>query len=79
MKEKNPIPRPEHDPQEVHDRPENLVDAPHEAEDSAGSLEEAADSNASLEGYYAMNEEKPPEEVAKNLEKHPPAKKAATR
>ncbi|MGH9609022.1 MAG: hypothetical protein ACRD34_05035 [Bryobacteraceae bacterium] len=62
MKENNPMPREEHDPQEEHDRPEDLVEAPHEAEQTARSLQEAADSHASLEGYYSINEEKPPED-----------------
>lgn len=41
--------------QEDHDAPENLVEAPGEAEHSARTLQEAADSNATLEGYYAIN------------------------
>jgi len=49
--------------QEEHDKPENLVEAPGEAERAARSLEDAADSNATLEGYYAMNNVKPPREV----------------
>lgn len=48
--------------QEEHDKPENLVEAPQEAEHSARSLEDAVDSNATLEGYYAMNEFKSPEQ-----------------
>ena len=51
--------------QEEHDKPENLVESAHEAEHSARSLEDAADSNATLQGYYAMNNVKPPEEVEK--------------
>lgn len=49
--------------QEEHDKPENLVDAPHQAEHTARTLKDAADSNATLEGYYSINEEKAPEEV----------------
>ncbi len=41
--------------QEEHEKPENLVEAPHEAEHAARSLEDAADSNATLQGYAAMN------------------------
>lgn len=48
--------------QEEHEKPENLVETPHEAEHSARSLEDAADSNATLEGYYAMNETKTPQQ-----------------
>lgn len=77
MKEKNPTPRSERDPQEEHDRPENLVEAPHEDEYTARTLQEAADSNASLEGYYSINEEEPPEEVAEQVDKHPPLKRGA--
>jgi hypothetical protein len=77
MKKKNPMPREEHDPQEEHDRPENLVEAPHEAEQAAHSLQEAADSNASLEGYYSMNEEKPPEEVEEQVDREAAGKKKA--
>ncbi len=49
--------------QEEHDKPENLVDAPHEAEHSARSLQDAADSNATLQGYAAMNKADASEEM----------------
>jgi hypothetical protein len=55
-------------PQEEHEKIENLVDSPHEAEHSARSLEDAADSNATLEGYYAMNNKKPPKEVEEQID-----------
>lgn len=71
------MPREEHDPQEEHDRPENLVEAPHEAEHTARSLQDAADSHASLEGYYSMNEEKPPAEVEEQVDREAAAKKKA--
>jgi len=48
-------------PQEEHDTPENLVEVPGEAEQAARSLEDAADSHHTLQGFYAMNNEKPPE------------------
>jgi hypothetical protein len=41
--------------QEEHDRPENLVDQPGQAAHSARTLGEAADSNQSLDGYFAVN------------------------
>ena len=41
--------------QKDHDKPENLVESPHQAEHEARSLEDAVDSNATLEGYFAMN------------------------
>ncbi|MBV9081826.1 MAG: hypothetical protein JOZ62_04060 [Acidobacteriaceae bacterium] len=50
-------------PQEEHEKPENLVDSPHQAEHTARSLQDAADSNATLEGYYSINNEKEPEEA----------------
>ena len=55
--------------QEEHEKPENLVESPHEAEHAARSLEDAADSNATLEGYYSMNETEPPEEVREQVDK----------
>ena len=41
--------------QEEHDKPENLVEAPGEAEHAARTLEDEVDSNATLQGYAAMN------------------------
>ncbi len=41
--------------QSEHEKLENLVDQPGQAAHSARSLQEAADSNRSLEGYEAMN------------------------
>lgn len=55
--------------QEEHERPEDMVEAPGEAEHTARSLQEAADSNATLEGYYAINETKAPEEEIENEER----------
>jgi len=49
--------------QEEHDKPKNLVDAPHEAEHSARSLQQAADSHATLQGYAAMNKADASEEM----------------
>jgi hypothetical protein len=50
-------------PQEEHEKIENLVESPHQAERSARSLEDAVDSHATLDGYYAMNNVKPSEEL----------------
>ncbi len=62
--------------QEEHDEPQNLVEAPGEAEHAARSLEDAADSNATLQGYYAMNNAKPPEEIEQEaLKDKQPAKR----
>ena len=55
--------------QEEHEKPENLVESPHLAEHTARTLQEAADSNATLEGYYAINETPPPEEVREEVDK----------
>ncbi|MBV8867660.1 MAG: hypothetical protein JO210_19835 [Acidobacteriaceae bacterium] len=56
--------------QKEHDKPENLVERPHQAEHEARSLEDAVDSNATLEGYFAMNNIRDDEErEALELEK----------
>jgi hypothetical protein len=55
--------------QEEHEKPENLVESPHEAEHAARSLEDAAGSNETLEGYYSINEKQPPEEVREQVDK----------
>ena len=49
--------------QEEHDKPENLVESPGEAERAARSLEDEVDSNATLQGYYAMNNIRDPEQL----------------
>lgn len=59
-------------PQEEHEKIENMVEAPHEAEHSARSLEDAVDSHATLEGYYAMNNRKPPEELEREASEDQP-------
>lgn len=51
--------------QDEHDKPENLVESPHEAEHAARSLEDEVDSNATLQGYYAMNNARPSKELEK--------------
>ena len=48
--------------QREHEKLENLVDQPGQAERSARSLQEAVDSHRTLEGYEAMNKKTPPEE-----------------
>jgi hypothetical protein len=53
--------------QDEHDSPENLVESPGEAEEAARSLEDAADSHATLQGYYAMNNIKPPADLEKQV------------
>jgi len=55
--------------QEEHDKPENLVEeSTAEEKRAARSLEQAADSNATLEGYYSINETPPPEEVREEVD-----------
>ena len=54
--------------QEEHEKPEDMVESPHLAEHTARSLQEAADSNATLEGYYSINEAPPPEEVREEVD-----------
>ena len=59
-------------PQEEHEKIENMVEAPHQAEHSARSLEDEVDSNATLQGYYAMNNIKPSEELEKEAREDNP-------
>ena len=48
--------------QEEHDKPENLVEASEQLEgEAARTLGQAADSHATLDGYYAINNRRPPE------------------
>ena len=55
--------------QEEHEKPENLVEeSPQVAEEAARSLEDAADSHGTLEGYYSINETAPPEEVREEVD-----------
>ena len=51
--------------QEEHERLENLVESPNPKVHSARSLEDMVDSNATLQGYYAMNNIKNPDELEK--------------
>ena len=55
--------------QEEHEKPENLVESPHEAEHTARTWDDAVDSNATLEGYYSINETEPPEEVREEVDR----------
>ncbi len=51
--------------QEEHEKPENLVESPGEAEQAARSLQDAADSHATLQDFYAINDVKDSEELEK--------------
>lgn len=55
--------------EEEHEKLEDMVESPGEAERAARTLEDAADSNATLEGYYSINETPPPEEVREQVDK----------
>jgi hypothetical protein len=57
--------------QEEHEKPENLIESPHKKEHSAKSLQDAADSNATLQGYYAMNNIRDPEKLEKEAVEMP--------
>ena len=57
--------------QAEHDKPENLVEAPGKKTHSARSLNEAVDSNASLEGFYAMNDVKDSEKLEEEAANDP--------
>ena len=55
--------------QEEHENPQNMVEKSQELErEAARSLADAADSHATLEGYYSMNEIKPPAGEIENEE-----------
>lgn len=54
--------------QSEHEKLENLVDQPGQAENSARSLQEAVDSHRTLEGFEAMNNERLPEDEGKESE-----------
>ena len=48
--------------QSEHDKPQNLVEESTELErEAARSLQDAADSHATLEGLWSINNERPPE------------------
>lgn len=52
--------------QAEHDKPENLVEESQELEkEAARSLNDAADSHQTLDGYYAMNNARPPKDPEK--------------
>lgn len=57
--------------QDEHDKPENLVESPNMKVHPARSLKEAADSNSSLEGFFAMNDVKDVEELEKEAREEP--------
>ena len=52
-------------PQEEHEKVENLVDAPGQAAHTARSLAEAADSNHTLQCYFAIDDVKDVDEMRK--------------
>lgn len=58
--------------QDEHEKPENLVEAPGVAERAARSLQDAADSNATLQGYYSINDVKAPQEVENSADDRQP-------
>ena len=48
--------------QSEHDQPRNLVEESTELErESARSLQDAADSHGTLQGFFAINNERPPD------------------
>ncbi len=63
--------------QKDHDKPENLVQSPHQETEEARSLEDEVDSHQSLEGYFAMNNIRDGEEVeAEKLKQQQDAERA---
>jgi hypothetical protein len=56
--------------QAEHDKPENLVEESEQLErDAARNLNQAADSHATLDGYYAMNNARPSKELEEEAAK----------
>ncbi len=51
--------------QNEHERPDDMVESPGEAEKAARTLQDAASSHATLQGYYAVNNVKDTEELEK--------------
>jgi hypothetical protein len=57
------------DEQSEHEQPQDMVESSQELErEAARSLQEAADSHATLEGFFAINDERPPEDVSANAD-----------
>ena len=55
--------------QEEHEKPEDMVEESAAlAEQAARSLQEAADSNETLQGYYSMNKSPAPPEVVEEAD-----------
>ncbi len=54
--------------QDDHEKPEDMVESPGEAEQAARSLQDAASSHATLQGYFAVNDVKDAEELEKEAE-----------
>jgi hypothetical protein len=50
--------------QSEHEKPENLVESPGEAEQAARTLEQAAASHQSLQGFEAINNERLPKNAS---------------
>ena len=59
-------------PQEEHEKIENLVDQPGQAANSARTLEDMVDSHGTLDGYRAMNNVKPSEELEREAREDNP-------
>lgn len=58
--------------QEEHEKLENLVESPGMAERAARTLQQAANSNQSLEGFKAINNERIPQELEREAEQDDP-------
>lgn len=58
--------------QEEHEKLENLVESPGMAERAARTLQQAANSNQSLEGFEAINNERIPQELEREAEQDDP-------
>jgi hypothetical protein len=64
--------------QREHDKPKNLVEDSQELErEAARSLNDAVDSHETLQGYYAMNNERPSKELEEEAEREGASRKRA--
>ena len=56
-----------------HEKPQDMVESSQELErEAARSLQDAADSHATLQGFFAINDERPPEGAAPDPDREKP-------
>jgi hypothetical protein len=61
------------DQQSEHEKPQDMVESSQELErEAARSLEDAADSHGTLQGFFAVNDERPPEDAGSDQDRDKP-------